>query len=139
MKDDKPKDRYTGSKFTVIHCDGALESFDNALSSVDARKRKAFIRGMVMQIQRLADGHRMTKENFPHEGNLPSRVGQQKAKKFNAFKRIPLRGYCWLSERYKNTYFISHYVYKDYGNLKERDTKRVGVNWSRIEEKGDER
>jgi hypothetical protein len=94
---------------------------------------------MIQQIERLADGQRMSKENFPQEGNLPKRKGQQRAKKFNALKRIPIRGYCWLSDRCKNTYFISHYVYKDYDDLKDSDTKRVGANWRRIEEDGDER
>jgi hypothetical protein len=133
-----PKERIKGSRFTIVHCKGALDSFNDALQSVDSRKRKAFTRGMIQQIQRLADGHRMSKENFPQEGELPARRDQRKTKKFNALKRIPIRGYCWLSERYRNTYFISHYVYKDYGKLKEKDTKRVGDNWKRIEEKGDD-
>ncbi len=79
----------------------------------------------------------MSQQNFPQEGYLPKKQGQQRAKKFNAFKRMPLRGYCWLSERHVNTHFISHYAYKNYDKLKESDTKRVGKNWVRIEEKGD--
>lgn len=92
MSSEKLKDRYKGVKFTVIHCDGALESYMEALDSVDARKRKSFTRGVMQQIERLAGGHRMSKENFPQEGALPKRKGQQKAKKFNALKRIPIRG-----------------------------------------------
>lgn len=139
MNNDKLKDSYKGSKFTVIHCEGALESYLTALNSVDARKRKSFTRGIIQQVQRLADGQRMSRENFPQEGDLPKRKGQQKVRKFNALKRIPVRGYCWLSERHENTYFISHYVYKDYDNLRESDTNKVGANWRRIEENGDER
>jgi len=56
-----------------------------------------------------------------------------------ALKRIPVRGYCWRSERCENTWFISHYVYKDYQKLKARDTERLGKNWLRIEVNGDER
>jgi len=138
VNDDKPKDGYKGSKFTVIHCEEALKSYVAALSSVDARKRKSFTRGITQQIERLADGHRMSRENFPQEGDLPKRKGQQRAKKFNALKRIPIRGYCWLSDRHENTYFISHYVYKDYDDLREGDTNKVGANWRRIEENGDE-
>lgn len=138
MKEDKPKDRYKGAKFTVIHCEGALESFQKALNHVETRKRKSLTRGIIMQINRLANGHKMTKENFPQEGDLPKRKGQQKAKKFNALKRLPIRGYCWLSERNRNTYFISHYVYKDYRKLADSETKRVGDNWLIIEEKDDE-
>lgn len=139
MNNDKLKDSYKGSKFTVIHCEGALESYLTAQNSVDARKRKSFTRGIIQQVQRLADGQRMSRENFPQEGDLPKRKGQQKVRKFNALKRIPVRGYCWLSERHENTYFISHYVYKDYDNLRESDTNKVGANWRRIEENGDER
>jgi hypothetical protein len=139
VKDEKPKDSYKGARFTLVHCEGALKSYEDALGSVDARKRKSFTRGIIQQIKRLADGHRMSKENFPQEGALPKSKGQQKAKKFNALKRIPIRGYCWLSERHKDTYFISHYVYKNYDDLKEGDTTRVGNNWRRIEENGDER
>jgi len=137
--DDKPEDKHEGSKFTVIHCNGALGSYIDALNHVNVKKRKAFTRGMIQQIARLAEGHRMSKANFPQEGGLPKRKGQHRAKKFNALKRIPIRGYCWLSEKYKNTYFISHYVFKDYDDLKESDTNKVGTNWRRIEEKGDER
>jgi len=123
----------------VIHCEGALESYVAALNSVDARRRKSFTRRVMQQIERLADGERMSRENFPQEGDLPKRKGQRRAKKFNALKRIPIRGYCWLSGRHKNTYFISHYVYKDYDDLRESDTKKVGANWRRIEESEDER
>jgi len=139
IDDEKPKDRHEGSKFTVVHCKGALDSYIEALNHVNAKKHKAFTRGMIQQIARLAEGHRMSKANFPQEGGLPKRKGQHRAKKFNALKRIPVRGYCWLSEKHKNTYFISHYVFKDYDDLKESDTNRVGNNWRRIEENGDER
>lgn len=129
---------HQGSKFRAVHCEGALDSFKGALSKVEARKQKSFERGMVQQIQRLLDGHRMSKENFPPEGDLPKLKGQKSTKTFNALKRKPVRGYCWLSEVCPNTYFISHYVYKNYDKLKERDTTLVGNNWIRIEVDGDE-
>jgi len=137
--DNKPKDRHKGSIFTVVHCKGALDSYIEALNHIKKNKHKSLTRGVIQQITRLADGNRMLKAHFPQEGDLPKRKGQQKAKKFYALKRIPIRGYCWLSETHKNTYFISHYVYKDYDDLKESDTNRVGANWRRIEENGDER
>ncbi len=139
MNNDNPNDIYKGSKFTVVHCEGALDSYAAALKSVEARKRKSFTRGIIMQIQRLADGHRMSRENFPQEGDLPKKKGQQKAKKFNALKRIPIRGYCWLSDSHNNTYFISHYVYKNFDDLRESDSNKVRTNWRRIEEDEDER
>ena len=130
---------YQGRRFKVVHCEGALESYREALSHVEVRKRGSMTRGMMLQIQRLADGHRMSAENFPKEGELPTLPGQGKAKHFHALKRIPIRGYCWLSPTKPNTYFISHYIYKDQRRLAGRDTQRVGRNWRRIEEDGYER
>jgi hypothetical protein len=138
VTDRKPPKSYQGAKFRVVHCKGAPESYLTALNSVDKKKQASFTRGIIQQIERLANGHRMSKENFPQEGDLPKKAGQQKAKKFNALKRIPLRGYCWLSDRHDKTYFISHYVYKNYDALKGSDTNIVGKNWKRIEEDGNE-
>lgn len=138
MTDTKIQNKFEGEKFKVIHCKGAVESFEEALSHIDSRKSKSLKRGMILQIQRLADGHRMSKDNFPQEGDLPKLKEQSKTKKFNALKRIPIRGYCWLSDAHPNTYFISHYVYKDYDRLKQVDTAIVGKNWNRIEVNGHE-
>jgi hypothetical protein len=139
VTDKKIQNNFEGEKFKVIHCKGAVESYEESLRHVDSQKRKSFTRSMIIQIQRLADGQRMSKENFPQEGVLPKQKEQSKTKKFNALKRIPIRGYCWLSDVHPNTYFISHYVYKDYGKLKDKDTAIVGKNWTRIEVNGDER
>ena len=128
----------SGTNFRAVHCKGAIESFYNALRSLSCQKQRSFERGMVQQIQRLLDGHRMSKQNFPQEGELPKLKGQTTVKKFNALKRIPIRGYCWLSQTRPNTYFISHYVYKNYDKLKDKDTVLVGNNWQRIEVDGDE-
>jgi len=132
------KGEYVGASFRVVHCKKALESFREAIKHIDSRKRNSFSRGMVLQIERLAGGQRMSKDNFPQEGLLPKRKGSASAKKFNAMKRLPIRGYCWLSEEHKNTYFISHYVYKNYTKLKDSDTNKVKKNWVRIEEQGHE-
>lgn len=128
------KDRYQGAQYVVIHCDGALESFKEALKSLNSSKRESLTRQMILQIERLANGERMSKESFPPEGDLPKKKGQHKAKKFYALKRIPIRGYCWLSEKHLNTYFISHYIYKDYARLSGSDTAKVGANWWKIED-----
>ncbi len=133
------KERYVGQRFTVVHCLGAIESYQVALSRVLSGKSRSLTPAMVAQIKRLADGHRMSRENFPKEGELPRRKGQQSPKFFYAFKKIPIRAYCWLSDSHKNTYFISHYIYKDFDSLDPSDTGRVGNNWRRIEENGDER
>lgn len=82
--------KHKGSKFTVEHCDGAVESFEKALLSVTPHNKKASLkRAMIQLIERLADGRPMSKENFPQEGNLPKSSG-----KFNAFKKLPVRAYC---------------------------------------------
>lgn len=36
------------------------------------------------------------------------------------------------------TYFISHYIYKDFDKLDDSDTTRVRNNWERIERGCDE-
>lgn len=139
MTDNETPDiSYNGRKFTITHCKGALDSYQNAIQSVPANQRKSFKRSMEQQIKRLADGHRMSKENFPSEGNLPKDKRGQSAGKFNALKRKPLRGYCWRSSTKENTYFISHYVYKNYQKLKKKDTEIICENWWRVEVNGDE-
>jgi len=117
--------KYKGSRFTVEHCDGAIKSFEEALVSVTPHNKKNSVKRAIIQlIARLADGKPMSKENFPQEGNLPKSSG-----KFNAFKKLPIRAYCWLSKKHPNTYFISHYTYKDKQKLDKRDTDRVHANW----------
>ena len=138
MTDIKLKQKHQGYKFCAVHCKGAIGSFYKSIESLPSSKRKSFERQMVLQIQRLLDGQRMSKENFPQEGKLPAFKGQSKNKRFNALKRIPIRGYCWLSETHPNTYFISHYVYKNQNKLKDKDTLCVGNNWIRIEVDGNE-
>jgi len=128
---------YTGRKFTVIHCEGAIDSFVKAVEGVKTAQRSKHKRWMEMQIKRLADGIRMPQDSFPWEGDLPALIGRPK-KKFRALKKIPVRGYCWKSERYENTYFVSHYILKKKGALDSNDTTKVGNNWKRIEVNGDE-
>ena len=130
---------YKGKRYEVIHCEGALDSFREALGRVLKGKAKSLTQKMAMQIQRLANGEEMSKENFPSEGILPALPGQQRSKKFHALKKIPIRGYCWQSDRVPNTWFISHYIYKDKQGLDNRDIEKVGRNWRRIEEDSDER
>lgn len=72
-------------------------------------------------------------------GKLPNNANGEGSGHFHALKRIPIRGYCWRSERHENTWFVSHYVFKNYQKLKAKDTDRLGKNWTRIEVDGDER
>ncbi|CUA83964.1 hypothetical protein [Pseudidiomarina woesei] len=128
------KKRITGSVFEIVHCAGALDSLDEALESIPKNKRQSWLRGVNRQFERLANGQRLSKENFPTEGELPRRPGQQVVKHFKALKRIPLRAYLWKSERFENRYYVSHYVYKNYDRLKPKDTDLVARNWRAVEE-----
>lgn len=67
---ERPEDlarEYEGGRFRVVHCDGAVESYWEALKHVDARKAKSFTRNMIAQIKRLADGQPMSKGSFPKQ------------------------------------------------------------------------
>ena len=121
------KSEYTGQVYRVVHCEGALNSFNHAVQRLRASKRKSMIRGMVLQIERLASGNRLSTETFLAEGFLPN------DKKFFALKRIPVRAYCWRSAVNHNTWFISHYIYKDHQKLKDKDIQRVHDNWRKLE------
>ena len=117
--------KYKGSVFTIVHCDGAIDSFRKALQSVTPHKKQQSItRAMIQLIERLAEGKRLSAENFPPEGNLPKSSG-----KFYAFKKLPIRAYCWQSKKQAGTYFISHYTYKDKAKLLQKDIDKVHANW----------
>ncbi|NLR20505.1 hypothetical protein EXT47_10540 [Pseudoalteromonas sp. CO342X] len=113
-----------------MHCEGALESLQKALTHVTPhKKQKSMLVGIVLMIERLAGGEQLSKDSFPPEGDLPKGSG-----KFHAFKRIPIRAYCWRSKKHPNTYFISHYIYKDFDKLKDKDIQKVHRNWKSKEE-----
>jgi len=119
---------YEGVKYKIIHCEGARESFKFELDKhVPKNKHENFKARMVVIIKRLGDGHPMSNENFPKEGELPDKSH------FRALKKIPLRAYIWLSKKTPGTYYISHYRFKNYTKLDESDTKKVCDNW-RIKE-----
>lgn len=113
-----------------MHCEGAIESFEKAICSVNpSQKRSTMAMWMVRQIEQLANKGRLSNQHYPQEGNLPGKGG-----KFRAFKKIPIRGYCWHSKKYPHTVFISHYIYKAKDKLDKQDTDRVIANWREIEE-----
>ena len=123
---------YSHGKRRVAHCLNAIGSFNESLSHLRANKGNSFTNKMVVQLERLARGERMSNRNFPKEGKLPNN------KHFRALKYIPLRGYCWSSDKFSDTYFVSHYIYKDFDKLAKSDTNRVCGNWQRIEVDGDD-
>jgi len=119
---------YKGSKFHIIHCEGAVESFNHAIAKHPKNRRIQYKAQMTAIIKRLGDGGRMSNENFPQEGELPDKSH------FRALKKIPIRAYIWLSKNISNTYYISHYIYKDFDKLKKSDIDKVCNNWRKIEE-----
>lgn len=104
------------------------------MQGVEARKRTKFVNALALQIERLANGQRLSKEHFRDEADLPLDHRTGKRDKFWALKRIPVRGYCWRSVKYPNTWFVSHYVFKDYAKLKKQDVQKVHNNWRLLEE-----
>jgi len=126
------KETYSGRRYTIKHCVGAVESFSKAVERLPAGQQRKFKRWTELQIQRLADGERMSHDSFPSEGDLPAVPGKPR-RKFRAFKRIPVRGYCWKSDRCPNVYFISHYIVKKKNKLAITDIEKVGNNWTRVE------
>lgn len=128
-KDDVFKS-YKGLSYNIIHCEGAKKSFSDAIAAYPD-KRDLYTAQMTAIIKRLADGHRMSHENFPQEGELPDKSH------FHALKKIPIRAYIWLSKKTPSTYYVSHYVFKNYQKLKKSEIKKVCNNW-RKKEKSDE-
>lgn len=119
---------YKGSKYHIIHCEGAVESFNHTIAKHPKNKRTLYEAQMTAILKRLGDGGMMSNENFPQEGELPDKSH------FRALKKIPIRAYIWLSKNTPNTYYISHYIYKDFDKLKKSDIDKVCNNWRKIEE-----
>lgn len=123
------KKEYKGERLTIVHCDGAVDSFKSALEKVSPHKRKPTLAmHIVRQIETLANLGRLSGVNFPKEGALPN------GSHFYALKKIPIRGYCWFSNKHPRTVFISHYIYKSKERLSNRDGDRVIANWRSVEE-----
>ncbi len=138
MAEIKCPDEISGTQLTVKHCIGAWESFIEALESIPVAKRERVKIQLDLLVKRLSNGERLSVENFPQEGNLPSLNGKP-AKRFYSFKKIPVRAYGWYSETIAGTFFISHYIFKNSQKLSVSDTNKVQRNWTRIEEEGHEK
>lgn len=130
-------EHYKGAFCKITHCTGATQSLAEALKSVTAKKARSMTTQLILQIERMAAGERMSNLTVRKEGLLPSYQGKP-AKHFYALKRIPIRGYYWESESKDQVSFISHYIYKDFDDLHSSDTTRVCNNWHRIENNGDD-
>lgn len=127
-----------GSQFTIVHCVGAKNSLEEALDTFKATKRDSLRRALWSQFERKANNQRMAERSWRAEGDLPNEKGINGGK-FYAFKKIPIRAYCWFSQANKGKLFISHYIVKKTDKLAARDITRTQNNWRRIELNGDER
>lgn len=120
-----------GSRRLVIkECLDAQKTLEQALQSVPKGQRAKYIRQLDLLKERLANGERLSNENFPKEAVIPTSSNSQY---FYAFKKIPIRAYCWFSKIRPRTVFISHYSYKDQKKLRQADIDIVGNNFYRIE------
>ncbi len=129
---------FKGECYRIVHCSGALKSLGITLKSIKpAKKQRSMMISLKLQLERLASGKRTPDLSVRKEGLLPSFNGKP-PKNFWAIKKIPIRGYYWESERHDMTYFISHYIYKDFDKLDDTDSQKVRNNWDRIERGCDE-
>ena len=119
-----------GLRFTVKFCDGAQRSLEKSVQRVaPTQKRKKIIASTKALLVRLSNGQRLAADSLVAEGKLPD------GKSFKALKKLPLRCYFWYSNSHKNVMFVSHYVYKDYKKLAQKDTDKVCDNWHLKEKK----
>lgn len=137
-------------KFCVRHCKRALDSYDKAMSCLKAKQQRNYDDRIRMLHERLAVGKSLSNEHFPkvdgsgrggdirQEAVLPKFPGSDATRYFYALKKIPIRGYFWKSDRVIDTYFVSHYIKKDFDDLAENDKIKVRNNWTRIEVNRDE-
>ncbi|WP_415904575.1 hypothetical protein ACMXYW_14950 [Neptuniibacter sp. QD48_55] len=119
-----------GSNFTIHFCEGAEESFLEALSHLTTAKQSTITARMFALLERKANGQ-LSGDSDKKEGILPDKSH------FRAIKKIPLRCYYWQSKVRKATIFVSHFKYKDQQNLDPRDTRRVVKNWWAYEKSTD--
>lgn len=112
-----------GSMLTIHHCEGAVDSLINCLTKFTVSKQRSLLNSLHIQMMKIANGHRLSKETFAPEGILSS------GNKYYAFKKIPIRGYCFYSKHSNKCIYVSHYLYKDYDKLKSSTTKKVESNF----------
>lgn len=129
MEEDSESKDITGERFTIKFCDGAKKSLDECIQRVaPTQRRKTIIASTKALLTRISNGQRLAKDSIAQEGKLPD------GKTFKALRKLPLRCYYWHSSKFKNVIFVSHFVYKDYKKLAQKDTEKVCENW-RLKEK----
>jgi hypothetical protein len=119
-----------GDALTIKFCHGAQVSLEKSVQRVaPTQKRKKIIASTRALLVRLSNGQRLAADSLVQEGKLPD------GKSFKALKKLPIRCYFWSSSSHKNIIFVSHYVYKDYKKLAQKDIDLVCHNWHLEERK----
>ena len=116
---------YIGTKFTVSHCDGADESFDEALRHVPQKKQRSLKNWSALVVKRLGEGMRLA--DVVTEADLPDGAS------FYAARNLPIRMYFWYSKAHSRQVYISHYKFKNYQKLSKSDIDKVTENWKLYE------
>lgn len=116
-----------GTVRTISHCEDDPESgsWADATSHVSSEdeKKKIYAKMKVLQDYFSNNITIQSKQKFRKEGVLPN------GKDFYAIKVGNIRAYGWFSKSTKDTFIISHYKYKDQGDLLANDSDRVCSNW----------
>ncbi|NLQ17398.1 hypothetical protein HGG82_07130 [Marinomonas sp. M1K-6] len=110
----------------IEHCDGAIDSRDQALSHFpDKKQATTAFAAMTARLNFLMAGRQLRNpDQMRKEGKLPN------DKFFYAIKTPKrLRAYGWHSSLHKGTFFVSHYAFKKGEKLDQSDTTKVISNW----------
>lgn len=120
---------------TIRHCIKARETLDRIISKHQlGLKTESIMRKFSAALERLCE-RPISSERLTVEAELPSFHGRGGGR-FYAFKEKPLRVYMWRSQRFEDTWYISHYIVKDQQELSETDKGKVHANWYRVEVEG---
>jgi len=104
------------------------EALDRWRANPDQQKR--LIARMYAQLQQLVDTRQLrSPDKWNTEGFLPN------DKHYYAVKMQKIRAYGWYSSKFRGTFYISHFAFKQGEKLHNDDHNRVTRNWHRIEER----
>lgn len=117
-----------GKVFTIKFCQGAEKSLIQAIARVSPTQKKDKLYAKIfVLLKRISNSERLAQGEVVSEGSLPNK------KKFKALKKIPIRCYFWYSDKHSKVIFVSHFIYKDFDSLSQRDVNKVVSNWKEME------
>lgn len=115
-----------GCKCKIRFCSGADRSFQDATSKFSRGVLEKATAKMIAQLEVLADGGVLS---CPDKWNKEAEL--EKGRHFFAVKSIKycLRAYGFW---FDGDFWVSHWVYKNYDDLKSSDTRKVRDNWRQL-------